>query len=77
MTTNPELQALACEDCPAVITETTNPGLGGPVRTVSVEHERTCPWLARVAPDGATLATPWGILMHLFAADAADPSAAS
>lgn len=68
MTINPEqLLTEACEDCLAVVTATMGKGIGGPVRVVSVEHERTCPWLARVAPESATIVTAEGILMHFAA----------
>ncbi|MEU9657560.1 hypothetical protein [Streptomyces chartreusis] len=59
-----QLQALACEDCPADIRCTTLQGLNGPVLTVVITHEPTCPWLARVAPEGATLVRERGIVRH-------------
>lgn len=60
---------LACEDCPARVHVTSGAGLQGPVRIVTVLHAETCPWLARVAPDGVTHATAEGIVIHA----AADP----
>ena len=60
----PNLPALACEDCPAVIHRSRGTGLGGAVLVVAVEHEPTCPWMARVAPDGATMSGADGVLLH-------------
>ncbi|TDD35259.1 hypothetical protein E1287_14200 [Actinomadura sp. KC06] len=59
-----DLQALACEDCPAVVHVSRGQGLSGPVRVVVVEHEASCPWLTRVAPDGATVPGALGVLTH-------------
>jgi len=59
-----DLDALACGDCPATITKTRGEGLFGGVLVVTVLHDPSCPWLARVAPDGATMSTPAGIVIH-------------
>ncbi|WP_109507221.1 hypothetical protein [Nocardioides speluncae] len=66
MTTPPDLAALACEDCPAEVHTEAGAGLFGPVRIVTVVHDDTCPWLTRVAPEGATHVSAEGILMHVF-----------
>ena len=61
-----ELQG--CDDCPATVHTSTGASAvtDEPVLVVVVEHEPTCPWLARVAPDGATLApTPDRLLRHV------------
>jgi hypothetical protein len=63
--TEADVPGLACEDCPAVMHLSRGVGVGGPVLTVVVEHEPSCPWLARVAPNGATISTEAGILMHV------------
>lgn len=62
--TEPSIDALACEDCPAKIHSTRGRGIGGPVLVVSVEHETSCPWLTRMAPKGATLSSSAGIVTH-------------
>lgn len=62
-----QLQALACEDCPAGIQCARLQGLAGPVLLVVVTHEPTCPWLARVAPndtEDATVVSEGGIVRH-------------
>lgn len=67
MSTSPrqDLQALACQDCPADATVSRQQGLAGPVLVVMVVHEPTCPWLARVAPDGVARAViDGGLLLH-------------
>lgn len=59
-----ELLALACEDCPAEIYVSRGTGLLGVVLVVAVEHEDTCPWMARVAPGGAVRSTDRDVVMH-------------
>lgn len=59
-----QLQASACEDCPAEIRVSRGTGLLGLVLVVAVEHEPTCPWLARVAPGGAVRPSDRGVVMH-------------
>lgn len=59
-----DLSSLACEDCPATMHTSRGRGVLGPVLVVSVVHERSCPWLARVAPQGATTVREEGILIH-------------
>lgn len=63
--TTPDLQALACEDCPAAVHHQTQQGLDGPVLVVAVTHAGTCPWAARYVPaDGYVLAVEGGLLRH-------------
>jgi hypothetical protein len=59
-----QLQALACEDCPAEIRCARLQGLRGPVLAVVIDHEPTCPWLARVAADNITTVFEGGIVRH-------------
>ena len=66
MTTSSEIQALACEDCVGRMHLSRCQGINGPVLVAVVEHEPTCPWLARVASSGATIASAAGILTHRF-----------
>lgn len=68
-----DLQSLACEDCIAEILLDWHRGIGGRVLLASIRHEDTCPWLFRVAPQGATLTGPHGILMHWSNATANPP----
>jgi hypothetical protein len=61
-----ELQALACEDCPARVTVQRGRGIAGPVLVVVVEHHRTCPWAGRFVPvAGATVTRPGALLRHI------------
>ena len=62
--TETNLDALACEDCPATVSAAKGRGMFGDVLIVAVIHEPTCPWLARVAPESATVANEHGILIH-------------
>ncbi|GAA3767271.1 hypothetical protein [Streptomyces chiangmaiensis] len=55
---------MACQDCPSEIYVSRGKGLFGVVLVVAVEHEDSCPWLARYAPDGTVRATPHGVVMH-------------
>lgn len=60
-----QLEALACEDCPAQVRVGRLQGLAGVVLAVVVDHAVTCPWLARVAPEGAaTITGQGGIVRH-------------
>lgn len=65
MLTTAQLQELACPDCPASVHGSRGQGLAGLVLVVVVEHEPTCPFLARSAPQGATLAVPGALLRHV------------
>lgn len=60
-----ELQALACEDCPADITVQRGHGITGPVLVVLVAHDPNCPWCrVHVPVGGAALAVPGALLRH-------------
>ncbi len=69
--TTEELQALACEDCPAQTTVQRGADTDGRmVLTVVVEHEDSCPWAAANVPvGGALLVKPAGLLWHRRAGD--------
>lgn len=70
--TTAELQALACEDCPAAVTIQRGQGIAGPVLVVFVVHEDSCPWAARCVPlGGATLIRANAMLRHVRASDPA------
>lgn len=71
MMTRDELQALACEDCPAAATAQRGPNAEGRMTlTVVVEHEDSCPWAAANVPEGgALLVKQDGILWHRRAGD--------
>jgi hypothetical protein len=59
------LQELACPDCPVAAFVQRGEGVTGPVLTVIVRHDPTCPWFARCVPaDGATLLGHGVILRH-------------
>ena len=60
-----DLAELGCEDCPARVLVSRSVGIAGPVLVVAVGHERSCPWLARVAPSGEHVGTSArGIVLH-------------
>jgi hypothetical protein len=60
------IAALACEDCCARLHLSRGRGIAGPVLVAVVEHELTCPWMARVAPEGVTMSGSSGVLMHVL-----------
>jgi len=66
---NAPLDELLCSDCDATMTQSEHPGLDGPVLTVAVGHRKTCPWLTRVAPEGSTRGTPYGVRIDYFRDD--------
>jgi hypothetical protein len=56
-----DMQALACEDCPAEVIVGRTDG----VLTVAVEHEPSCPWLTRVVGGRTTrVESSLGVLVH-------------
>ena len=59
-----DMEALVCADCLAEVSVPRGIGVYDSVRVVSVGHESTCPWLARVAPEDATLSYDFGVLVH-------------
>lgn len=66
-----DMQALACEDCPADVNVQRGQGVAGPVLTVTVVHDDSCPWAAVCVPaGGVTLARPNALLQHVRASDA-------
>jgi hypothetical protein len=65
------LKALACNDCESEVRTFMGQGMFGPVRTVTVEHERPCRWYAGHGTDEPK-SSEAGILIHYLADEPVD-----
>lgn len=60
-----DLAGKACDDCIPAVELSRQRGIAGPVLVAVVTHQATCPWAARVTPDGAVVMAPAGSMPEL------------